>query len=102
MRFYTGFSLIEVIIVIAIFVILIALGTPAYTRYFTHAHRLEAVGILQTLAIQMESYQFANNTYEGATPEALGVNKINLYYEFGIQVNTEKNYVLSADRKSVV
>ena len=66
-----GFSLIELVIVLAIAGILSAIAIPGYHDYITRAHRNDAKTALLDLAIRMENYYAKNNTYQTAT---IGVN----------------------------
>jgi len=66
-----GFTLVELMIVVAIIGILAAVGYPAYTGYVTKANRADAIGGLLTLAGRMEEYYANNDTYAGATVAAL-------------------------------
>ena len=67
----SGFTLVELMIVIAIIGILAAVGYPAYTSYVTKANRADAIGGLLTLAGRMEEYYVNNDTYVGATVATL-------------------------------
>jgi type IV pilus assembly protein PilE len=64
-----GFSLIELMIVIAIVGILAGIAFPAYQDYVVRAKRADAMGALQGLAAAMERYYTANGTYEGASAD---------------------------------
>lgn len=66
-----GFTLIELMIVVAIIGILAAVGYPSYTSYVTKANRADAIGGLLTLAGRMEEYYVNNDTYAGATVATL-------------------------------
>lgn len=70
MRLQTkGFTLIEVMIVVAIIGIIAAIAYPSYTAYVARAHRAEAKQGLLELAQFMERTYTENNTY---TPGAGG------------------------------
>jgi type IV pilus assembly protein PilE len=58
-----GFSLIELMIVVAILAILAAIAIPSYRRYVVRSHRTEAQRALLELAGREERYFFANNMY---------------------------------------
>jgi len=60
-----GFSLIELMIVLAIVAILASLAYPSYQRYVIRAQRHEAKAALQGLAQSMEKQYAQNNTYAG-------------------------------------
>lgn len=68
-----GFSLIELMIVVAIIAILAAIAYPAYTSYITKTHRVAAEGCLSEYASYMERYYTTNLRYDQdteATPVA--------------------------------
>lgn len=67
MHKYTfGFTLIELMIAIAVVGILAAIAMPSYTQYILRANRTEAKAILMESAQYMERYFTTNNTYVGA------------------------------------
>ncbi len=74
MRSKTGFSLVELLIVMAIIAILIAVAYPLYTSHLVKGRRNQAEIALLYLASQLESFYSVQNSYQGATLESLGVN----------------------------
>ncbi|MDX1757275.1 MAG: type IV pilin protein [Marinobacter sp.] len=62
-----GFTLIELMIVVAIIAIIAAIAIPSYTQYVENARAGDAKGALMSLANAMERYHTQNNTYVGAT-----------------------------------
>jgi type IV pilus assembly protein PilE len=65
-----GFTLIELVIAVAIVGILAAIAYPSYQGYVIRARRADAQGALVSLAAAMEIYFADNNTYVGADPGA--------------------------------
>lgn len=62
-----GFTLIELMIVIAIIGILASIAIPAYADYIKKGKATEATATLANLRIQMEQYFQDNRTYVGGT-----------------------------------
>ncbi|MGQ9832079.1 MAG: type IV pilin protein [Thermochromatium sp.] len=62
-----GFSLIELMIVVAIIAILAAVAYPSYQSQVAQSRRATAQGCLMELAQFMERYYTTNMTYAGAT-----------------------------------
>lgn len=58
-----GFSLIELMIVVAIIGILVAVAYPSYREYIARGHRAEAKGALLENAQFLERYFTENNKY---------------------------------------
>ena len=65
-----GFTLIELMIVVAIVAILTAIAYPSYVNYITKTHRVAAEGCLSEYANYMERYYTTNLRYDqtSATP----------------------------------
>ena len=59
-----GFTLIEVMIVVAIVGILAAIAYPSYTEHVRRAHRAEAQTALLQAAQFMQRFYAANNAYD--------------------------------------
>ncbi len=62
-----GFSLIELMIVVAIVAILTAIAVPGYQEYVKRARRSDAEGALLGLAQIMERYYSDNNVYPSSS-----------------------------------
>jgi type IV pilus assembly protein PilE len=65
----TGFSLIEIMIVVAIIGVLMAIAFPQYTSYVRRAQVTEATSGLSEMRLKMEQYFQDNRRYDG-TPAA--------------------------------
>ncbi|MEA2102193.1 MAG: prepilin-type N-terminal cleavage/methylation domain-containing protein, partial [Thermodesulfobacteriota bacterium] len=59
-----GFTLIELMIVVAIIGILAAVAIPAYTGHVTRTKRSEAVTALETVALYEEKNMAENGQYD--------------------------------------
>ena len=63
----TGFTLIEVVIVMAIVGILASIAYPSYQDHLTRARRSDGQSALLDLANRMEDYYSDRNSYQSAT-----------------------------------
>jgi type IV pilus assembly protein PilE len=75
----TGFTLIELMIVIVVVAVLAAIAMPSYRQYVLRTHRTEAKRTLLNVAVAQEKFYLQNNTYAGpsaleiAPPGGLGI-----------------------------
>src|SRR5215469_13147875 len=72
-----GFTLIELMVTVAILALLSTIAVASYRTYVTRADRTEARGALLALASAQEKYYLQNNTYSSdisdAPPTGLGI-----------------------------
>ena len=61
-----GFTLIEIMITVAIVAILAAVGYPSYTSYVQRGKLSEAISGLSDMRVKMEQYFQDNRSYVGA------------------------------------
>lgn len=66
-----GFTLIELMITIAIIAILAAVALPAYNDYTQRAKLAEAFANLSEFRVRMEQYYQDNRKYDGPSPPGL-------------------------------
>ena len=101
-----GFTLIELMIVVAIVGILAAIAYPSYQDHVRKTRRADAQGALVELAQFMERIYTQNNTYKpnGANP-ALPFSEApkdgtTKYYDLAFQANAGASYTLRATPKN--
>lgn len=82
----------------AIVAILIAVAAPLYTSHLIKGRRNQAEIALLYLASQLESFYSLQDSYQGATLEALGVNPYtdNKSYLLSIQSSSAAGYNIAA------
>lgn len=71
----SGFTLIELMITIAILAIISAIAYPSYTAYVKRTKRVEVQTYMTQMAQNLENYKLANNNYAGATLVKYGGDK---------------------------
>jgi len=74
MRRHQGFTLIEVMITVAIVAILAAIAIPAYSEYVQRARITEAVASLSDMRVKMEQYFQDNRSWAPPGPTVAPCN----------------------------
>ncbi|MVV46888.1 prepilin-type N-terminal cleavage/methylation domain-containing protein [Pseudomonas sp. PB120] len=90
-----GFTLIEIMIVIAIIGIVITIGYPSLTEYVKKGRRAEVVGVLSEQAQTLERFYSNKNVYTGATGLSAGTD----FYTITPTL-TDQTFLLTAVRKA--
>ncbi|MFT5879345.1 MAG: type IV pilus assembly protein PilE [Moritella sp.] len=111
----SGFTLIELMIVVAIVGILAGIGYPSYSSYIQNTHRNDAKAGLSKLLLLQEQFYLDNNQYatslvSGATDTLTGWGNSSSYYTFSLDpssstssytaiatVNTDSSQASDAD-----
>lgn len=88
-----GFTLVELMIVVAVLGILAAIAYPAYQRYIIEARRADAIANLMDLQAQQERWRINNTTY---APLASLTTPQSDFYTFRVTDNTATTYTLTA------
>ncbi|TAM09679.1 MAG: type IV pilin protein [Nevskiaceae bacterium] len=96
----SGFTLIELMIVLVIIGILTTVAIPAYSQYVTKSRRASAQACLASYATWMERYSATHMTYNvGATLPALdcaSAQNSGPYYTYTVANTTDSTYTVSA------
>ena len=104
-RLSAGFTLIELMITVAIIGILVSIAYPSYQDSIMKSRRVDVQGALMGLANAMERFYTVNNTYVGATvgpgptdiyPATSPVGGGTAYYDLLIFPSTASTYLLNA------
>lgn len=104
-RSASGFTLIELMIVVAVIAILAAIAYPSYQEYVMRSRRVEGQALLNDAAARQERWRAQNGSYmQPATPADIAKLKLpnvdkseNGYYTLSI-VADATSYTLTATR----
>jgi type IV pilus assembly protein PilE len=75
-----GFSLIELLIVVAIIAVLAAIAIPSYQRYMYRARRVEGQQLLMSVANAEERYYATHNQYGSLSDIGVATTSQNNFY----------------------
>jgi type IV pilus assembly protein PilE len=104
-RASAGFTMIELMIVVAIVAILAAIAYPSYTNYITKTKRVAAQGCLSEYANYMERYYTTNLNYSKdaagtaivlPTLDCAGAPRTGSSYSYGLSSASSSAYVVQA------
>jgi type IV pilus assembly protein PilE len=90
-----GFTLIEIMIVIAIIGIVMTIAAPSFTEYLKKGRRAEVAGLLSEQAQILERFYSQKNVYTGVA----GLSPGNDYYTITTTL-TDQTFLLTAVRKT--
>jgi type IV pilus assembly protein PilE len=94
----TGFTLIEVLVTVAIVGILAAVALPSYTDYVTRGKIPDATSALGTRQLQLEQFYQDNRTYVGA-PSCNADTTSSQNFDFSCPTQSATAYTLLAQGK---
>ncbi len=98
---HRGFTLIEVMITVAIVVILAAVAVPQYTAYITRGRIPDATSALAVKQVQLEQFFLDNRTYAGAKTCDTD-NTTSKYFTFSCSVANATAFTLNATGKGAM
>jgi type IV pilus assembly protein PilE len=96
-----GFTLIEVMIVVAVLGIIVAIAYPSYTEQVRKSRRAEGMGELLELADRMERFYSDRGTYAGASlgnaaTDVYPSSTTKAYYTLSITSQTATDFSVSS------
>lgn len=104
MRSNRGFTLIELMVVVAIVAILAAIAVPAYTGQVRRSHRADALSGSTDLQLRQERYRANHASYATSMDVLLGsaaatssFNSSHPYYNFAISGASATGYTVTAN-----
>ncbi len=94
-----GFSLLEMMIVVALIGILTAICVPNYSHHITREKRFEAEAHLLRLAAAFEQYYTIHNTYADMTLDDAEIPEFiaGKSYRLAIDSSTQHDFLISAN-----
>jgi type IV pilus assembly protein PilE len=91
-----GFTLIELMIVVAVIAVLALIAIPAYSDYVTRSKRADGKAGLLAYQLEQEKFRANNPTYSPAASLGLPANSPDGHYTIGVSGATATSFMLTA------
>lgn len=91
-----GFTLIELMVAVAIIGVLAALAYPSYTEHVRKGRRADAQAALMELAQQLERHYTLHNSYAAATLASAVIDRVSAYYTITLSAQQAQSFTLEA------
>ncbi|KPJ68111.1 MAG: hypothetical protein AMJ43_01520 [Coxiella sp. DG_40] len=95
-KYQFAFTLIELVIVLAVVCVLTCTAYSNYQNYVVKAHRVNAAIALMNLAAGMERYYNNNHSYRGASLKNMRINDNSDFYRLKITSENDTAYLIEA------
>lgn len=92
----SGFTLIELMITVAIVGILAAIAYPSYQKYVLSSRRAEAQSEMLKIQLGMEKWRANNNAYSSDLSVNTGFTGNTAYYTYSITNASASTYTINA------
>jgi type IV pilus assembly protein PilE len=97
-----GFTLLELMIVVAVVAIIAAIALPSFKEAIHKSHRAEATQALNDITLRQEKYRSNNTTYgtcDNVVTSCTSFNSGLTYYTIAVSGNTATAYSITATPK---
>lgn len=97
---HCGFTLIEMMVVVAVIAILASVAFPSYKKMVLKSHRTEAHALLQAAQLGQEKFRINSTTYSSSlSGNAFSRVGTSEYYDLSVSNASESGYLLTATAK---